>query len=94
MNFHDNSEKKNRKTDFSFDSAHCTCFMKVGSKLGGGLHIVSWDTASSANRSVEYTQFSKQNYIQNKTYIYKQIYIQYLYICKYEKKYTQNKTHM
>ena len=44
MNFHDNSRNKNRKIVFSFVSAHCATFMKVGSKLrGGGLHILSWD---------------------------------------------------
>ena len=37
MNFHDNS--KNWKIDFSFDSAHCATFMKLGAKprgMGGG----------------------------------------------------------
>ena len=44
INFLDNAIHKNRKTDFSFDSAHCASFMKVGSKLrGGGLHNLSWD---------------------------------------------------
>ena len=40
------SINKNWKIDFSFNSAHCASFMKVGSKLrGGGLHIHSWDRA-------------------------------------------------
>ena len=40
--------RKNRKINFSFDSAHCASFMKIGSKLRGGrggLHILSWDRA-------------------------------------------------
>ena len=40
LNFHDNSKNINRKTDFSFNSAHCAPFMKAGSKLqgeGGGV---------------------------------------------------------
>ena len=37
MNFDDNSKNNNRKMDFSFDSAHCTSFMKVGSKLRVGV---------------------------------------------------------
>ena len=46
MNFHDNSSNKIRQIVFSFVSAHCACFLKVGSKLrGGGLHVVSWDRA-------------------------------------------------
>ena len=36
MYFHDNSKNKNRKIDFSFDSAHCTTFMRIGAKLRGG----------------------------------------------------------
>ena len=36
MNFHYNSKNKNRKIDFSFDSAHCASFMNVGSKLKEG----------------------------------------------------------
>ena len=47
MNFYDNSKNKNRKIDFSFDSAHCTPFTKMGAKLrrggGGCLHILTWD---------------------------------------------------
>ena len=35
MNFHDNSKNKNRKIVFSFVYAHCTSFMRVGSKLRG-----------------------------------------------------------
>ena len=40
-----NSKKKNRKIEFSFDSALCTSFMKIGAKLrgGGGLHILTSD---------------------------------------------------
>ena len=48
----------NRKIDFSFDSAHCASFMKVGSKLigggGGRLHILSWDRAQVFYAGVEY----------------------------------------
>ena len=38
MNFHDNLKNKNRKIDFSVDSAYCASSMKLGSKLreGGG----------------------------------------------------------
>ena len=36
MNFHDNSKNKNRKMDFSFDSALYASFMKMGVKLRGG----------------------------------------------------------
>ena len=38
MNFHDNFSIKNRKMDFSFNSAHCASFMKMEAKLkeGGG----------------------------------------------------------
>ena len=44
MNFHDNPKNKNQKIDFSFDSAHCTSFIKMGAKLrGGGLYILSWE---------------------------------------------------
>ena len=42
MSFHDNSKNKNRKNRkivFSFVSAHCVSFMKVGSKLRGGVSI-------------------------------------------------------
>ena len=35
MNFLDNSKNKNRNVNFSFDSAHCASFMKMGSKLRG-----------------------------------------------------------
>ena len=44
MNFHDNSKNKNWKIEFSFDSAHCTSFMKVGLKLmvgGSGVVCIS-----------------------------------------------------
>ena len=41
VNFHDNSKNKNRKIDFSFDSANCTSIMKVGSKLREGGRGVS-----------------------------------------------------
>ena len=40
MNFHNNSKNRNRKTNFSFDSAHCASFIKTGAKLRG--HILSW----------------------------------------------------
>ena len=42
MNFPDNSKNKNRKIDFSLNSADLASFMKVGSKLrkGGGLHTL------------------------------------------------------
>ena len=44
MNFHDNSKNKNRKIDFSLDSAHYVSFIIKGEKLrGGGLHILSWE---------------------------------------------------
>ena len=38
------------KIDFSFDSAHCASFIKMGAKLRGGggrvgLHILTWDRA-------------------------------------------------
>ena len=51
MNFDDNSKKKNqknRKIDFSFDSAHFASFNKIGAKLRGeegGLRIFSWEKA-------------------------------------------------
>ena len=51
MNLYENSEnknKKNQKIDFSFVSAHCASFMKVGSKRrgeGGSMHILSSDRA-------------------------------------------------
>ena len=32
---HDNSKNKNRKIDFSFDSAHCASFIKTEAKLRG-----------------------------------------------------------
>ena len=35
MNLHDNSKNRNRKIVFSFVSAHCASFIKVGSKLRG-----------------------------------------------------------
>ena len=38
MNFHDNLKnkiRKNRKIDFSFDSAHCASSIKTGAKLSG-----------------------------------------------------------
>ena len=40
MNFNENSKNRNRKKrkiDFSFDSALCVSFMKVGAKLRGGV---------------------------------------------------------
>ena len=36
MNFHDNSKNKNQKYDFTFDSAHCPSFMKMGANLREG----------------------------------------------------------
>ena len=39
MNFHDylkNKNRKNGKINFSFDSAYCASFMKMGAKLRGG----------------------------------------------------------
>ena len=36
MNFHDKSKNNNQKIDFSFDSAHCTSFIKTGAKQRGG----------------------------------------------------------
>ena len=33
MNFRDDSKNKIRKIDFSFDSAHCASFMKMGAKM-------------------------------------------------------------
>ena len=44
MNFHDilkNKNRKNRKIDFSFDSAHCPFFIKTGAKLRGGEVCIS-----------------------------------------------------
>ena len=44
MNFHDNLKNKNRKIDFSLDSAHFASFIKTGAKLRvGGLHMLSWE---------------------------------------------------
>ena len=59
MNFHDNSKneiRKNRKIVFSFVSAHCASFMKVGSKLRGeDLLVVTWDRAkTSADIFIDY----------------------------------------
>ena len=42
VNFNDNSKnksRKNRKIYFSFDSAHCKSFTKIGAKLRGGVCI-------------------------------------------------------
>ena len=36
MNFHENSKNKNRKINFSFDSAHRASFMKMRAQLRGG----------------------------------------------------------
>ena len=46
MNCHDNSKNKDRKIDFSFDSAYCASFFKMEAKLRGrraGVHILSWE---------------------------------------------------
>ena len=50
MNFHDNSKNKNWKIDFSFNSALCASYMKIGAKLRGqgGLHILTWGRAFNA----------------------------------------------
>ena len=42
-----NKNCKNRKSDFSFNSALCTSCVKMGAKLrrGRGLHILTWDKA-------------------------------------------------
>ena len=54
MNFPDNSENKNRKIDYLFDSAHCASFIKTGAKLRGrGLHILSWETPNNSKQNVE-----------------------------------------
>ena len=58
MKFHDNSQNKNRKIDFSFHSAHCASFMKVGSKLSWeGLHILPLDRAVESFYSRELKNF-------------------------------------
>ena len=50
MNSHDNSKNKIRKINFSFDSALCASFMKMGAKLrGGGLRILSWKISKNLN---------------------------------------------
>ena len=36
MKLHNNSKNKNRKIYFSYDSAHCASFMKMGAKLREG----------------------------------------------------------
>ena len=47
INFHDNSRKKNRKIDFSFDSRHCASFIKTGAKLNPHIfNILSVDKLS------------------------------------------------
>ena len=70
MNFHDNSENKNRKFDFPFDSAHCASFMKGGSKLrGGGLLIVKWYRAHIIiDGYMMAINLTFQNYSPNKSY--------------------------
>ena len=43
MNFHDNSKNKNKKMDFSFNSAHYASLIKMGAKLRGGGVCISLD---------------------------------------------------
>ena len=47
MKFHSNLKKF--KTDFSFVLAHCASFMKMGSKLRGGVCISLVGTAETPN---------------------------------------------
>ena len=43
---------KIKNIDFSFDSALCASLMKMGAKLRGCLHILTWDKAQVMLREV------------------------------------------
>ena len=62
VNFQDNSRDRNRKSrkkKNSFFSAYCASFMRVGSKLRGGLHILSQDRAKYSSYHI-YVQLIPQ----------------------------------
>ena len=92
MNFNDNLKNKNWKIVFSFDSAYCASFIKMGAKLrGGGLHIFSW-------KKPMLLSFCRANHIYV-IYISMEVmaliysYIEQPYLCEFSKITKKNQSH-